>query len=416
MRVIQGIIIRNFFLFLFIFNEVFGSADPSISFVHVGQGNCIIIDCANGEKLLVDCGQSKLPHIGDERSKTTNVKLAAAIKKQYLIGGEKPAILITHPDKDHLNLLSGIFEDNSSFGQIPLILGGPLEDYFKTGTNWKLIQHFSGIGSPIVSLSHTLSDYDMRELIGIMHSTITPIHSDLKKYKDETERLVAESHAASAAIRVSRKQGLNSIKKRWENAVDDEFKKFRRNLQGHILGSKLGVAVPLLGGFCNKFDIEILSANAGQGSFLTKQRSQAHAVINKDDNTNSVVLKVTHKKGRQSAILTGDARGVTTDQIILYNDGPGVPLRTDVMLACHHGADSHESNNKEWIEVTNPKSTILSCGHRADYLHPMCNVVEAYVSKAAIHGTEVTSHKITCGESSVFTGVFKELCQIRKKV
>jgi beta-lactamase superfamily II metal-dependent hydrolase len=72
-----------------------------------------------------------------------------------------------------------------------------------------------------------------------------------------------------------------------------------------------------------------------------------------DDNTDSLVVKIKHKES--SAILTGDATGLTTTRILnnyyVHEDF----LLTYVLLASHHVSFSHVSNNDAWVQATLPE-------------------------------------------------------------
>ena len=68
-----------------------------IHFINVGQGDCTFVSCPDGENVLIDCGTSGG---GD-----------GALARQYLqkvLGTttvDIDTLVVTHPDKDHYNLL-----------------------------------------------------------------------------------------------------------------------------------------------------------------------------------------------------------------------------------------------------------------------------------------------------------------------
>jgi hypothetical protein len=326
-----------------------------VSFINIGQGNCTVVDCGNDDRLVVDCGFSQAPDdiarqiegsfpgVG-ESTKTKNRK-AEIIKRlaSYAFPDqEKTVIFISHSDDDHLNLIKSLLPENT----VPhtFILGGPASDYFKKDHTRGLINAFKR--SKIVFLSHHLTAKDIQDLLDL---------------KDRSK-------------------------------IDEELNK--KPLRGHFLKKLLGEIEGVnLREFCPQLALEVISANAGQG-LMRREASLFPVMINDDSNTNSAVLKVTGKNG-QSIILTGDATGITTDQIIkYYNDDEGQTpdLRADVMLACHHGSSSHESNNERWVDATSPQSTIFSCATMHD--HPICEIVDKYEAVSTI---SVPSHPIRCG-------------------
>lgn len=83
----------------------------------VGQGDCTVIQCPNGNIVFVDCGTS-----GGNRLTAYGVEkwLNTSISNVYYI-------LITHPDRDHHSYLPDIFTDITNI--IGVIIGGSLDDY-----------------------------------------------------------------------------------------------------------------------------------------------------------------------------------------------------------------------------------------------------------------------------------------------
>ena len=104
-------------------------------------------------------------------------------------------------------------------------------------------------------------------------------------------------------------------------------------------------------------------------------------------------MRLTHTSTNQSAIIPGDATGKTMDQIIMRYTHEGIPLASDLLLACHHGAETHRSNDPHWVGATHPKAVIMSAGIHG-YHHPKCAVVENYSKSSRLHPTP--SHAMTC--------------------
>ena len=96
-----------------------------------------------------------------------------------------------------------------------------------------------------------------------------------------------------------------------------------------------------------------------------------------DKNRNSIVVKVTENDGeKKSVILAGDATGQTTRKILEnYAANLGV-LKTTILQASHHGADSDDSNSADWFEAISPSYVVISAGTRRDYMHPKQKTLE----------------------------------------
>jgi len=393
-KIIQGIIISKFFFFFFIASNVFGSANPNISFVNVGQGNCVVVDCTDGEKLVVDCGSSTRVGVILDGKQPTEIEMGQDVQKKYFQEGinKEVVILVTHPDQDHLNLLKYIFTKGKldEISKITLLLGGPIEDYFTTNVASDLLEHFAvtHTKTSIVSLSHNLGEESLGGLIGESNRLVDlGLKRDSEDFKDALSLYIRSNH--------------------------DKFP-----LRGHLLGKKLEEFYDKhfadeRSRFCSKFNIDLMSANAGQTPAGVNNPFGHRFVytIDKDNNTNSVVLKLTHTISGKSAILTGDATGTTTDQILEYNIGDKEEkyLKTDVMLACHHGAHTHNSNNKRWIDATKPGTAILSCGLNQGYLHPHCIPTKEYLDAGSLQASN--AHFVTCGTKNSLEEIQKNFSE-----
>ena len=93
----------------------------------VGQGDCTIIQCPNGNIVVVDCGSRG----GEPR------RLSTDQIKNFLNGHVKKvvAIIITHPDIDHYNYLDKIIQEEDTEYIKEVIIGGKLNDYVAI-KNW----------------------------------------------------------------------------------------------------------------------------------------------------------------------------------------------------------------------------------------------------------------------------------------
>ena len=106
-------------------------------------------------------------------------------------------------------------------------------------------------------------------------------------------------------------------------------------------------------------------------------------------NTNSLVLLIEY--GDFTAIFTGDATGITEDQI--RANCPNV-LKASVLVGSHQGADTHRSNSVEWAQAVTPKVTVFSSGWK--FNHPRCDSVEKYEQ----YLSGAPSHPVQCDGSS----------------
>ena len=74
-----------------------------LHFINVGQGDCTLVKCPNGQAILVDCGSIKDGDAGQVRD--------------YLLGQldvDNPRIdllVVSHPDQDHYNFIPDVLFD-----------------------------------------------------------------------------------------------------------------------------------------------------------------------------------------------------------------------------------------------------------------------------------------------------------------
>lgn len=101
-----GKIRRNSMKWLLLFCNVLLLTFPvshsnKLGFLDVGQGDCILIQTATGENILFDCGSSSRKYVGK------NVLLPCL--KYYGIR-QLDAVIVSHPDKDHMNGIQELIE------------------------------------------------------------------------------------------------------------------------------------------------------------------------------------------------------------------------------------------------------------------------------------------------------------------
>ncbi|NES69931.1 MAG: MBL fold metallo-hydrolase [Okeania sp. SIO2D1] len=109
--------------------------------INVGQGNCVVIGCPNGNKLLADCGSSSFN--GTDRQSVINYV------NQFLNGGQFRAVIVSHGDRDHYSLIPDVapVDNNLNYVYIPQDESNPID--YPTGFQTWLNQV---IGNPNVQL------------------------------------------------------------------------------------------------------------------------------------------------------------------------------------------------------------------------------------------------------------------------
>ena len=245
-------------------------------------------------------------------------------------------VVITHPDTDHYKWLTKLFSEKMDHIE-NIIFGGHPENYDSSGT---------------LNFEQWINDR-LKNKSNIYFPTIqsNPIKT-LKEVLPSKQRTYAQH---------------------FYTKPKEKEKRFGKAFE---FGKDINV-------FC-------LSVNpthfVGEGDEILRMSDS------EDDNADSLVLKL--QCGDLSAILSGDATGLTTTRILNNYHNNKVFLKTNVLLASHHGSVTHESNNKEWIEATEPEFVVISNG--LFHGHPHDGAYQNFKKSPRLK--KVTNHKVLVGE------------------
>lgn len=157
------------------------------------------------------------------------------------------------------------------------------------------------------------------------------------------------------------------------------FQAWARNIRIKAGFNRPDYRIPFL--TCGRAKIDIVAVNANPGT--------------ESANTDSVVLRIRY--ANLSVYLTGDGDGVT-QQAVLQNTGNA---KADIILALHHGADTHGSNDADWVAATEPQAVFFSAGYHNRYRHPRCTTVDNYAGSARLAAAQ--SHSFSCGADRTAT-------------
>ncbi len=343
---------------------------------NVGQGNGIkIFDNQNGRTMIVDAGSSCFP---EKKSIETLIPTFLAHVPQ-ITSLEPVTIVVSHPDKDHLNWLSKIIKFYTTNKNITVYLGGSFEKYLissdaKTLLGYLLTQ-ISNL--KIHSLSHALTADEMNILC-----------KQVEKQNNESikDHGLGYEDVDSAVIQTVR-EATHLVQKVRPFIVRSQINGFNDLNR---------VTVEILGANAGHVPTKLYPCEANNQSFLNDTSCFGGEVVYPDENTNSIVLKVTFYN-KASIILTGDATGTTTDRLIKNypENNSKTQLNCDLLIACHHGSITEESNNPQWVKATQPKWVVFSAGKFGSYHHPQFDAVWNYAGSPRLVAVQ-SSHPILC--------------------
>lgn len=109
-------------------------------------------------------------------------------------------------------------------------------------------------------------------------------------------------------------------------------------------------------------------------------------------NADSAVVKVSY--GEQSAVLTGDAEGVTELSALANAASDGVRLDDITLLTASHHGSGNDSNLPEWIAALRFKAAVFSSKVAGSFHHPHCPVLERLEAAAR---DQVAPFSLECG-------------------
>ena len=315
------------------------SACYELTFHNVGQGNCTVIKSPRRQVLIVDAGSSNTT--GVEEIPTEGKYKALADKiftsiKDDLEASKWLWFVVSHPDKDHLNLVIKIIEQSNLLDKterrvidgtsIGILLGGE-RNIYKTGDSNALIRFLLSYSIPCF---FGAEDYKAQLRPGVMYEP---------------------------------REVPSKILRGWEGKID--FLSVDGNLGAVRKVVKKRTAVSAFGE----------GSGAGSGD---ADDSSATVITEKEDDTNKVSIVMKVYCGPFSVMLTGDKTKKETYLIIDRFKGKESALQSDVLLATHHG--SWDDYVPEWVEYVNPRYVVFSSGRSYD--HPRSRTVDGYIAKA----------------------------------
>ncbi len=336
-----------------------GGADTPMTefqflFFSMGQGDCCIITCPDGRHIMVDCGSRPPEPDNSVHQVQQMLRGNWVFGLDYSVGAKLEALILTHPDLDHINKVTEILGGLNPTTRRPqeyivsLPGGSTRTDTFEAIPVDKVF--FSDfnraragfIGSP-------LGMYGANGAGGCNHT----IYNNLS---------VRELHCVSLSA------GVKTVD-RWTPPF------------GESEHTSSILDVP-----------EVTVARAADGSWSVSIIA-GNVPRDRDDNSdndgrNAASLVTLVRNGTQKIMLCGDA-SISTERYIKnhYNDVYLAGLREnlatiDLISVPHHGSDTTSSHDA-FVDLVQPKMAVVSCRRHDQIFHlPAHDTVQKYLNYA----------------------------------
>jgi beta-lactamase superfamily II metal-dependent hydrolase len=82
--------------------------DIQILYMSMGQGDCCVITCPDGKHVVIDCGTKGKETWDSLLDICSLIRSVSVLRNPKAATGEIEALILTHPDKDHINQVKGI--------------------------------------------------------------------------------------------------------------------------------------------------------------------------------------------------------------------------------------------------------------------------------------------------------------------
>lgn len=350
--------------FVWTINEI-TSADLGIEsdIFESGQASSgVIRDKHKGSAFIVDAGHSG--------SNEDTVPLLRRFNNAIFgkVGGHTRlvGVLLSHSDGDHVKLLTRVLNSNSrALKDQNSILGQELTAYLGS----PFLGYCAGCGKPCLDA-----------LIAV-NAHIKPL-----------------SHVMTSkeAYEESQKKTMIGIKPRpyFMNVLIPEFSDPARQLALIIM-----VANSLYGGGSKFLGTTFAPGVLENATPIEGATVEESTVFREGTNNNGAVVKLTYKGKR--IIFPGDINGDhCTDRLLVSVPRLDIAfLKTDVLIAAHHGADRERTNNAAWLLMSDAAYIIVSAGAlEGNYIHPRFNSLLTMATILKCNKFYVASHIIQCGD------------------
>ena len=286
-----------------------------ITFLDVGQGDCIYVELPGKEKFLVDGGSSSVGSVGKHRI----LPFLKAKGVRYL-----EAVFVTHPDEDHCNGIQELLSQGKQQGiRVGCLILPDIGEGSK-GQGYRELEKAAseaGISLQYISRGQYIQEKDT--LLECLHPVSGFESTDANAYSI----VLRFTSGSFTALLTGDLEGSG------EQALLEELSARREISENQGTGS-----------------MAVGSADNMAGS-MTDNMAGGPA----DNMTGSLADNMKDS-------LTGNMAGSLTDNMA------GGPAGITLLKVAHHG--SKYSTSEEFLQMINPAIAVISCGKNNRYGHP----------------------------------------------
>lgn len=311
-----------------------------ITFLFMGQGDCVLISCPDGKRILVDCGSTG--GLSDTAWLRAHMMLRSddGVAKR----GGLDALILTHPDLDHCNQIAGMLlgakiEATTLDGvkvEAQTTATIPVNDvYFSFGSK--------DVNSPLAAYAKSGASDTIYNRLGVKRLHLVLLNATASGVRTwnwgATDKPYADTPLNTGVLEVA--WGTTASKKRaWSVKI-------------------------IAGGVAKATDDQSDAGGRNAGSLVT-------------------LLQL----GTEKALLCGDAT-VSTERFLVANRGALISGLV-TLQAPHHGS-SRTSSSPDFVNATRPKSVAVSVD-LIEYSHhlPGKDVIDRYMATVQ----DVTRHRV----------------------
>ena len=365
--------LSNTFLFLFIsyFSSNVLSTDDNKDYIrlnvfNVGQGSFNTIEFRDKDSIshhiIIDCGSSSHTNEFKETYKSSAITFENKLKenRKNLVNNDQDdklrilAVIFSHPDKDHVNAIQKFIDEKDEISHI--ICSGIPDQYNHIG--------------PGVNFNKWLLNCLQKRT-----SIYFPIYS-YEPIEDAKQLTNYFSNSKGADF-------FNTIKT--QTLAPQKFTPINYHDKTDFSGHPFPQLSHDLSKLNSKVQLYFLAVNTlhSRDNIKPTVRTQHKANAtesnwSKDNNNESLMIKVAYGHNLASALTCGDGTGFVMKQVKTnYEDKSAEILASLVCVSAHHGAETEGSNAKDDLNLIDASFYLVSNG-MSYHAHPASKVIDRF--------------------------------------